>query len=87
MTITELSNLVGKQCDWRPVVTGACTVQAVIRDARSSYGRTDVYVEPICGKGGVCRDEVDRNLASTYQSDCRLRGCAPRPLSISYSKG
>ncbi len=53
MTITELSNLVGKQCDWRPVVTGACTVQAIIQDARSSYGRTDVYVEPICGKGGV----------------------------------
>ncbi len=53
MTITELSNLVGKRGDWCPIATAKCFVPVEIKDARSSYGRTDVYVEPINGRGGA----------------------------------
>jgi hypothetical protein len=50
-TLTDLSNLIGRACEWN--VAEGCSVSATIRDARTAYGRTDVFLEPTSGKGGA----------------------------------
>lgn len=50
MTITELSALIDTYREWN---VAGCSVSVQVKDVRSAYGRTDVYVEPVSGRGGA----------------------------------
>ncbi|OHV29815.1 hypothetical protein BBK14_33705 [Parafrankia soli] len=51
MTLTEARELVGTDRLWLAPVTGKLLVGVRITDARVSYGRTQVQIQPLSGRG------------------------------------
>lgn len=54
MTATELERLAGRTCSLELQIGAyAVCVDVEVLDARTAYGREDVYVRPIAGEGSA----------------------------------
>lgn len=51
MTSNTLKENVGKTVLWTPTAFPNCSWQAMVKDAKTTFGRTDLLITPVSGQG------------------------------------